>query len=90
MTIEDVQQWCKAKGVDAKMIVRGAEYPVSKDGKGSKGSLPSMKDLLHWELIAEGKRCPTSPSDMERLVTGKMTLEGFLGRIREYLPLDKA
>jgi hypothetical protein len=49
-----------------------------------------MKDILHWELIAEGKRCPTSPSDMERLVTGKMTLEGFLGRIREYLPLDKA
>ena len=90
MNIDEVQQWCQAKGVDAKMIVRGAEFSISSDAQGSMASLPSMKDLLHWELIAEGKRCPTSPSDMERLVTGKMTLEGFLGRIREYLPLDKA
>ncbi len=89
MNIDDVQQWCQAKGVDAKMIVRGSEFPVRHDAQGSEASFPSMKDLLHWELIVEGKRCPTSPSDMERLVTGKMTLEGFLGRIREYLPLDK-
>jgi len=89
MNIDDVQQWCQAKGVDAKMIVRGSEFPIHHDSPGFKASFPSMKDLLHWELIAEGKRCPTSPSDMERLVTGKMTLEGFLGRIREYLPLDK-
>ncbi len=90
MNIDDVQQWCQAKGVDAKMIVRGAEFSIRHDAQGSKASFPSMKDLLHWELIVEGKRCPTSPSDMERLVTGKMPLEGFLGRIREYLPLDKA
>ncbi len=89
MNIDDVQQWCQAKGVDAKMIVRGSEFPIRHGGQGSKASFPSMKDLLHWELIVEGKRCPTSPSDMERLVTGKMPLEGFLGRIREYLPLDK-
>ena len=90
MNIDEVQQWCQTKGVDAKMIVRGAEYAIRHDPQGAKTSFPSMKDLLHWEVIAEGKRCPTSPSDMERLVTGKMTLEGFLGRIREYLPLDKA
>ncbi len=90
MNIDDVQRWCQAKGVDAKMIVRGAEFSVRHDSQGPEGSFPPMKDLLHWELIVEGKRCPTSTSDMERLVTGKMTLEGFLGRIREYLPLVKA
>jgi len=31
MNIDDVQQWCQAKGVDAKMIVRGAEFPIRHD-----------------------------------------------------------
>ena len=90
MNIDDVQRWCQAKGVDAKMIVRGAEFSLRHDSQGLEGSSRPMKDLLHWELIVEGKRCPTSPSDMERLVAGTMTVKDFLGRIREYLPLVKA
>ena len=90
MNIEEVREWCKSKGVSAKMIVRGAEFPIGQNSQQPSGSFPAMKDLLHWELIVEGKRCPTSTSDMERLVTGKMNLEDFVKRIRQYIPLVKA
>ena len=90
MTIDDVQQWCQANGVDVRMIVRGADFPIRHDAKGSPASSPSMDDLLHWEVIDEGARCPTSPSDMERLVTGKMKLEDFVKRLTAYYSPEQA
>ena len=90
MNIEDVQQWCQANSVDAKMIIRGGDFAIRHDDQSSPSGSPPMDQLLHWELVIEGSRCPTSPSDMERLVTGRMELEEFVRRLRAYYKPDKA
>ncbi len=86
MNIDDVQQWCRANGIDARMIIRGGDFSIRHDAQESQASYPPMDEVFHWELIVEGKRCPTSTSDMERLVTGKMKLEDFLKRLAYYSP----
>ncbi len=90
MNIDDVQEWCRDNRIDARMIIRGGDFSIRHDAQGSQPSGPSINELLHWELTVEGKRCPTSPSDMERLVTGKMTLDDFLRRLRTYYSPENA
>ena len=90
MNIENVQQWCQSNSVDVRMIIRGGEFAITHDSQGDQASCPSMDELLHWEITVNGRRCPTSPSDMERLVAGKMKLEEFLKRLRVYYSPEKA
>ena len=74
MTLDDVHAWCRAHGAMARGFVRGREFTVG----GDKAPTESLKDVLHWELAIDGVKYPTSTSDMERLVAGKMSVEQFV------------
>ena len=77
MNMDDVQRLCRDRQVVARGIVRGADFTIGHDGTASSGH-SRLQDVFHWELHIAGTRYPCSPSDMERLVTGKMTLEEFV------------
>ena len=79
MTLQDIHKWCRAKQVDARGIVRGGEFFIRHSDEQLPPALPGMDQIFHWDLRVGDKRYPTSTSDMERLVTGKMTLEAFAG-----------
>jgi hypothetical protein len=40
-------------------------------------NLPAIGALFHWDVQLSEIQLVVSPSDMERLVNGKMTLEQF-------------
>jgi hypothetical protein len=83
MTFEQVQAWCRANGADARGISRGKEFFIRRNEAAPPANLPSVGEVFHWDLQVADKHYPTSPSDMERLVSGKMTLDAFAGTRRE-------
>jgi hypothetical protein len=74
MTIEDIHSWCRAHGATARGFVRGREFTAG----GDQAPAESLNDVLHWELAIDGLKYPTSTSDMERLVAGKLSVEQFV------------
>lgn len=82
MTFEQIHAWCRANGVDARGIHRGRDFFIRRSEERLPGTLPSLLEIFHWDLQVGDKHYPTSPSDMERLVTGKMTLDMFKGTRR--------
>jgi hypothetical protein len=76
MTVKEVQDWCRANKVDAHGFVRGGEFFI-RHADGSSASVPSG-EVLHWEVTINGQTCPSSTSDMERLVSGKIPPDDFL------------
>jgi hypothetical protein len=74
MTIDDVHAWCRAHRATARGFVRGKEFTLG----GEKAPGESLKDVLHWELAIDGVKYPTSTSDMERLVAGKLSAADFV------------
>ena len=74
MTLDDIHAWCRAHRATARGFVRGKEFTVG----GDRAPAESLKDVLHWELEIDGVKYPTSTSDMERLVGGKLSLEDFV------------
>jgi hypothetical protein len=77
MTLNDIHKWCQANRVDARGIVRGGEFFIRHSDEKLPSALPGMDQIFHWDLRIGGKRHPTSTSDMQRLVSGKMTLQAF-------------
>jgi hypothetical protein len=75
MDMKQVQEWCRSNKIDARGFVRGAEFSL-RDG-GSTAS-HSLVDVLHWEVTVNCEKLPCSPSDMLRLVAGKISLENFV------------
>ncbi len=84
MNIDELRSWCRENRINARMILRGKDFLVRHDAEGSDPSCPPLTDLFYWELFIEGKGYPSSPSDTERLVTGKMTVEEFIRSVRRH------
>jgi hypothetical protein len=78
MTVKDMQEWCKANRLDARGIVRGGEFFIRHATEETSANLPTAQQVLHWDLHIGERRLPASPSDMERLVTGKISLENLI------------
>jgi len=74
MTMEEIHAWCRAHRATARGFVRGREFTAG----GEKAPAESLKDVLHWELALDGMKYPTSTSDMEKLVAGKLSVENFV------------
>jgi hypothetical protein len=75
MTLEEVHNWCRANGVDVRGIYRGKDFVIRGNEALATETLPSIGEMFHWDLQIDGKHYPISPSDMERLVSGKMRLD---------------
>ena len=84
MTIDEVQKWCCDNSIDARMILRGNDCMLRHDQAESQISCPPFGEIFYWELFIRGKGYPSSPSDTERLVTGKLTVEEFLAEVRRH------
>ena len=77
MTVKDVEAWCKANKLDARGIIRGGEFFL-RHAEEISANLPTAQQVLHWDLHIGERRLPASPSDMERLVAGKISLENLI------------
>lgn len=75
MTMKEIQAWCRAHNIDARGFVRGAEFSLA---GGDKAFAHSLEDVLHWEVTVAGEKLPCSPSDMLRLVSGKISVDDFV------------
>jgi len=78
MTVKDVQEWCKANRLDARGIIRGGEFFIRHASGETSSNLPAAQQVLHWDLHIGERRLPASPSDMERLVAGKISLDNLI------------
>jgi hypothetical protein len=77
MTFEQVMQWCRDNGADARGIYRARDFWIRRSDDRLPDNLPPMGALFHWDVQLSETELAVSPSDMERLVNGKMTLEEF-------------
>lgn len=77
MTFEQVLTWCRDHGADARGIYRARDFVIHHSDDRLPSELPAIAALFHWDVKLGESRLAVSPSDMERLVTGKMTLEQF-------------
>ena len=82
MTFDQVLAWCRDNSADVRGIYRGKEIAISHNDERLPDNLPAIGEIFHWDLKAGDIHHPASASDMERLVAGKLTLEGFSRTIR--------
>jgi hypothetical protein len=82
MTFQEVLAWCRANEADVRGFYRGNIVPISHNDETLPASLPSLDVIFHWDLRLGSLRHPVSASDLERLVTGKMTLDELKSTIR--------
>ena len=74
MTIDEVQQWCRDNGVDARMILRGKDFVLHHDAEGPQVSCPPIDEIYYWELFFEGKSYPSSSAfHRSRLTVGTLS-----------------
>jgi hypothetical protein len=77
MTFEQVLKWCRDNGADARGIYRAREFFIRRSDDRLPDNLPPIGALFHWDVRLNETRLAISPSDRERLVSGKMSLEEF-------------
>ncbi len=77
MTFEQVLQWCHDNGADARGIYRARDFWIRRADDRLPENLPPMGALFHWDVQLSGMQLAVSPSDMERMVNSKMTLDQF-------------
>lgn len=66
------------------MILRGKDFFIRHDAQELHGPCPSLEDIFYWELFINGKGYPSSPSDTERLVDGRLTVDEFIRLISRH------
>jgi hypothetical protein len=82
MTFEEVLNWCRVNGADVRGVYRGKDVSISHTDQRLPDSLPAIGEIFHWDLKLGDLRQAASASDLERMVTGKMTIEGFKSTLR--------
>ena len=82
MTFEQVLAWCRANGADVRGVYRGKDISISHADERLPDSLPALGEIFHWDLKVSDLHHPVSASDLERMVNGQLTIEGFKGTLR--------
>ena len=82
MTFEQVLAWCHANGADVRGVYRGKDVSISHTDDRLPEALPSIGEIFHWDLTVKDLHHPVSASDLERMVAGKLTIEGFKSTLR--------
>ncbi|MPZ75478.1 MAG: hypothetical protein GEU77_03055 [Deltaproteobacteria bacterium] len=82
MTFEQVLTWCRNNSADARGIYRAKDLSIRQSDQRLPDNLPALGEIFHWDVQLGDLQLVTSASDMERLVSGKMTLEEFKGTHR--------
>jgi hypothetical protein len=82
MTFEDVLDWCRTNHADVRGVYRGKDIAISHKDAKLPDVLPSIGEVFHWDLQIGEFNHYASGSDFERIVTGKLTIEGFKSTLR--------
>jgi len=79
MTFTEIHSWCCANGADVRGIQRGKEFIIRGQAPNLPADMGSLSEVFHWDLEFAGKHYPVSPSDMERLLSGVLTVDFYTG-----------
>jgi hypothetical protein len=82
MTFAEVLEWCQKNRADVRGIYRGKDISISHKDNTLPAELPSIEDIFHWDVKMPDLKHYVSGSDFERIVTGKLTVDGFKGTLR--------
>ena len=82
MTFEQVLAWCRSNAADVRGVYRGKDVSISHTDERLPDALPSLGEIFHWDLKVKDLHHPVSASDLERMVAGKLTIEGFKSTLR--------
>jgi hypothetical protein len=77
MTFDQVLTWCRSNGADARGIYRARDFFIRRADDRLPDNLPAIGALFHWDVQIGESRLAISPSDMERLISGRMSLDQF-------------
>ena len=82
MTFAEVLNWCKKHRADVRGIYRGKDIAISHKDSEPPKTLPDMGAIFHWDVEIGDWDHYVSGSDMELMVTGKMTIDEFKSTLR--------
>ena len=82
MTFADVLAWCKKNHADVRGIYRGKDISISHQHPELPSDVPPIGAIFHWDLEMAELNHYVSSSDFERIVTGKLTIDGFKSTLR--------
>ncbi|MBM2806164.1 MAG: hypothetical protein HW419_4057 [Deltaproteobacteria bacterium] len=82
MTFANVLDWCRNNRADVRGVYRGKDVSISHKDKELPGVLPSISEIFHWDVDMPDLNHYVSSSDFERIVTGRLTIEGFKSTLR--------
>ncbi|MGE5217464.1 MAG: hypothetical protein ACM3SP_10735 [Chloroflexota bacterium] len=82
MTFADVLDWCKKNRAGVRGIYRNKDISISHEDAKLPAELPPIDAIFHWDLKMPELNHYVSSSDFERIVTGKLTIDGFKSTLR--------
>jgi hypothetical protein len=82
MTFADVLKWCKGNRADVRGVYRGKDVSISYRDAKLPTDLPAIGEIFHWDVEMPELNHYVSGSDFERIVTGKLTIDGFKSTLR--------
>ena len=82
MTFADVLDWCRKNHADVRGVYRGKDISISHKDAALPSILPSMSEIFHWDIDMAELNHYVSGSDFERIVTGRLTIDGFKSTLR--------
>ena len=77
MTFEEIHSWCVANGADLRGIQRGKDFFIRCRETKLPDDLPSLSEIFHWDLALGDSHYVLSPSDLERVMSGRMSLSFY-------------
>jgi hypothetical protein len=82
MTFVDVFEWCRKNQAEVRGIYRGKDISISFRDQELPRALPDIGAIFHWDVEMPQLSHYVSSSDFERIVTGKLTIDGFKSTLR--------
>ncbi|HEX5606342.1 MAG TPA: hypothetical protein VFY96_07500 [Candidatus Binatia bacterium] len=82
MTFTDILQWCRQHHAVVRGVYRGGAISISHEDKELPAEIPAFDDIFHWGIDMPELKHYVSGSDFERMVTGKLTIDGFKSSLR--------
>jgi hypothetical protein len=82
MTFADVLHWCQKHHADVRGVYRNKDISISYKDRELPGALPAIDEIFHWDVKMSELNHYVSGSDFKRIVTGKLTVDGFKSTLR--------
>jgi len=82
MTFADVLDWCKKNQAEVRGVYRNKDISISHKDMKLPAMLPPIAAIFHWDLDMPELSHYVSSSDFERIVSGRLTIEGFKSTLR--------